>query len=62
MFENEACLVNFVCIVLEQGVKMLTLSSMVKPNIGVQPSRGLVKDVISKLCYISVPEVCFGID
>ena len=28
IFENEACLVNFVCIVFEQGVKMLTLSSM----------------------------------
>ena len=27
-FYNEAGLVNFVCIVFEQGVKMLTLSSM----------------------------------
>ena len=30
IFYNEAGLVNFVCIVFEQGVKMLTLSSMEK--------------------------------
>ena len=28
IFENEAGLVNFVCIVFEQGGQMLTLSSM----------------------------------
>ena len=29
-FKNEACLVNFVCIVFELGVKMLTLTSKEK--------------------------------
>ena len=28
IFKNEASLVNFVCIFFEQGVKILTLSSM----------------------------------
>ena len=31
-FSNEEGLVNFVCIVFELGDKMLTLSSMEKPN------------------------------
>ena len=30
IFQNETGLVNFVCIVFEQGVKMLTLLSMEK--------------------------------
>ena len=46
-FENEAGLVNFVCIVFEIGDKMLTLSSMenliVQRNLKVSRSRHIIE-------------------
>ena len=42
IFENEASLINFVCIVFEQGVKMLTLSS-IENLIRMQPYVRFVK-------------------
>ena len=40
-------MVNFVCIVFEQGDKMLTLWSMEKPNSEVQPKGNLTKFTLS---------------